>query len=335
MTWTPRTWANGDTLDQTAANDLETRIGNAVTQAIALLANQGITLTASGNAGTITPLIRLVSTGTGDRPWITFIYQGRTYCAFGWHHTDQASGNIHKRWEVKTVGTSPSTEQRSRLAIGSDADLTDAIFNYLNRLQVKLTSAISGDEDESGADALNLDPTTGNARLHGTLTQADPFPSGHVRTMPPEDAISNLSGTTSGYWAAKTIAPRTGTYTGIRTSTGSSAPSAVTDLRLTVNNPTNGTVLQQTANLSAQATGANVIVGGTANLGASVTVNAGDTIMLGVAWQATTGTFRGKATSSTLMALTNRTASGSYSGGTAGNATGQPTGNLPWIELVP
>ncbi len=116
---------------------------------IKVASNSGISLFSNNAVGTVSRLISLRATTKYDRPWISNIdYLGRHVVTFGALDTNNDE-NIHRRFELKTVGASggPNAETLlTRLAIDYDRDLADIIFgqvdtigvhnNYGDRIQV-------------------------------------------------------------------------------------------------------------------------------------------------------------------------------------------------------
>lgn len=132
--------ANGLQVGSTQLYVANGRVGiNTVTPTMALdvngsvnvATNQGITLTANNDTGSIVRLINLKATTKYDRPWISSIdYTGRHVVAFGALDTNWDS-NLHKRFELKTVGAAGGPDAQTmltRLAIDYDTQLANVIF---------------------------------------------------------------------------------------------------------------------------------------------------------------------------------------------------------------
>lgn len=120
--------------------------GTITTRSVALAQEESITLTSNRTAGTVSQLLRMVMSTVNDRPWISWIdHLGRHRCTLGYHDFDVTDGATHQRYEIKTsmdpAGGSPAG-LRTRFALGTDSDRTDAILNGVTDLEINPGSFI-------------------------------------------------------------------------------------------------------------------------------------------------------------------------------------------------
>lgn len=201
------------------------------------------------------------------------------------------------------------------------------------------TDSVVIDAGASTVSALGQDGVT----LQPAVLDDDPRLTGGLATMRSSDvytldrimAATSLNLTSGTVYAIRARARKAGTFTKIRFSTGSTAPSGLTDLRLAVFNATTMVAISQTSNIAATVTAANTVI--EAALSTPVTLASGADVFLGLAYTGTSLQARGSSIAASMAALTpvmSRT--GSWPGATTiGSAGGSATGNIIWVELVP
>lgn len=241
-------------------------------------------------------------------------------------------------------GSSHTIVDNDVLTVDTSHNATFRIFRNTNTTQTRTFKILKG--DGTNTDMFTVNAGTGDVTVTGDLNVSgnisannlfDEFElrrSSNVSTLNRMLVSSNLSLTTGTVYGVLAYAKTAGSFTKIRFSTGSTTPSALTEVRLGVYNSAN-TLLASTANVSASITTSNTLYDNLA-LDATVNTTVNQQLYLAIAFTGTTLSVKGANPTSGMSGLSPVLAkTTAYAGGTLPSLGSSATGNVVWIELVP
>jgi hypothetical protein len=247
------------------------------------------------------------------------------------------------------VNQTPTLDANGHTIFENDVMTSDAshnatfrVFRNTSTTQTRTFRILKGDGTNTDSFIVNAgtgDVTvTGNLTVSGAITANNFFDefelrrASNVSTMSRLIAATNLGLTTGTVYGILAFAKTAGTFTKIRFATGTSAPSAVTEIRLGVYNSSN-VLLAETGNISGTVTSATTLYDNIA-LGSGVTITAGQQLYLAIAFTGATLNVKGATLTNGMPSLSpviSKTVA--YSGGALPTLGSGSTGNVVWIEL--